>query len=330
MTRDNAYIFASSNLRAKENTGSAKERLEAFKSAPTAEALCQSAASAFGIKSYASEKDLFEKAMGAAVADLRGVLPDFSLIAPLLYKYDCTNVKLIIKCSIMGIDPEDMLLPCGSISEKVLLASYEKNGWNVLPENMKKAANEATGLYRKTGNAQVIDLTLDKAAFADMSADAEKGGVTLIKNIVSARGDSANILTALRIKKSNADGDIAVSLLERSLVCGGEISADAFASSGEVNSLPDILKKAKNSRIYGAASKVAAGNYKFAEAEKIFDESVLSMTVPVKQMAYGIEVAVRYLLMREAEILNCRVIAAGLSGSIAQDEIGERMRVSYV
>ena len=330
MTRDNAYIFASSNLRAKEGSASAKERLDSFINAPTVEALCQNAATAFGVKSYKSADELFDLAMAEAVRDVREAVPDFAPIAPLLFKYDCTNAKLLVKCSIMGIDPTDMLLSCGSASKENVLLSYNKGIWDFLPDNMKKAASEATELYKKTGEARIIDITLDKAAFADMSAVAEKDDAPLIKKIISARADSANILTALRIKNSNTDGDFAVSLLERSLVPGGKISADAFIANKEIASLDDICKKANESYIFDALKRISKSSFTFAEIEKIFDEVILSMLVSVKFAAYGIDVAVRYLLMREAEVLNCRIIAAGLTGGIASDNIRERVRVSYV
>ena len=46
--------------------------------------------------------------------------------------------------------------------------------------------------------------------------------------------------------------------------------------------------------------------------------------------AFGVEIPFWFLLIREAEIKNCRLIEAGLYAGLKPEEIRERVRVDYV
>lgn len=322
---NNAYIFASANLRAKENTGSAVERLASFSNAHTVEELYRAAANAWNISEAEASAGIFDLAMANAVSDIRSAVPDPSVFAPLLYKYDCTNVKLAIKYRILGESADGHLMECGSIPSEVILKALKNGDWSCLPTHMKNAAEESESLYRKTGEARVIDLTLDRACFKAMKADAEKGGVQLISEIVSLRADGINLLSSMRLRNS---GD--VSLFERVFLPVGNVPYSAFVKNGVLADLPALYQTLNDGKLKNVIKTVCDGNLTIAEIEKLLEDTVLSLLPPIKYMAYGPEVVVRYLLVREAEITNCRIICAGLTNGKDTDSTKERMRSSYV
>ncbi len=324
MNGNNAYIFASSNLRAKERSDTAANRLDSFINAPSAAELYSTAAKVWGLSETAASAELFECAMKTAVEDVRSSVPDFSIFAPLLYKYDCTNVKLAIKYSILGEAPADKLIKCGCISPEFIINALQKNDWSCLPKNMKEAAENAERLYRETGEARIIDITLDRACFGDMTATAEKGGIPLIIKIVSARADIANLLASKRIDPDNT------ALFERIFLPGGSIELSSFIKNGSVCSFSELLFRIPASPIREAIKKAVSESYTLAEIEKIFDEAVLSMIKDAKYITYGPEVVVRYLLVREADIMNCRIALAAMNSGINAEQIRERMRTAYV
>lgn len=321
---NNAYIFASSNLRAKENTGSASERLTAFSNAHTSEELYRAAANAWNISETEADAGIFDLAMANAVSDIKSAVPDPSVFAPLLYKYDCTNVKLAVKYRILGESAEGHLMECGSIPSEVILKAVKNGVWSCLPPHMKKAAEEAEEFYRKTGEARMIDLTFDRACFEDMKADAENSGVPLISEIVSMRADGTNLLSFMRLQKS---GD--VSLFERVFLPAGTVPYSTFVKNGVLSDLPSIVH-ATDGKFKKTVKAVSDGNLTIAETEKLLEEAVLSLLPPIKYIAYGPEVVVRYLLVREAEVTNCRILCASLCGGADADRLKERMRSSYV
>ncbi len=325
LTRNNAYIFASSNLRAKEKAGSSAEILSAITNAGSSDALLRAAAKAWDISENAPSEKLLHKAMADAVEDVKSVVPDFSVFAPLLYKYDCTNVKLAIKYRIVGESPTGMLLDCGSIPAEVILKSQRDGNWSPLPPNMKRAAEEAEALYRKTGEARIIDITLDCACFLDMKADAEKGGIPLISSIASLRADTVNVLSLFRLREI---GD--TSLFKRLFLPTGNIPLEAFIKNGEFADVQSFLLNIGDSPLKTALRAASDKISSIAEIERDLDEVILSLLPPVKYTAYGPEVVVRYLLVREAEVMNCRIMLAAFNSGADSEKIRERMRRSYV
>ena len=330
MTKNNDYVFASSLLRAKEKAGSPAVRLESFINSPSLDALWQNAANSFGINSAEKGEALLEFAMADAVTSIKEAVPDFSVFAPLLYKYDCTNVKLCIKAHIMGISPEGMLFSCGSVPANEVISSYEKKELGFLPSSMRVAAKNAVELYRKSGETRLVDLTLDKACFEDICRDTADAP-DCIKKVVSMKADIANVLTAMRIKSSGMDTDASISLIERALVSGGEIDLCAFYSRDGIKNIEEITEAAKSTMLYNALKKITrSGNLSQLSIEKELSDAVLSEIAPVKYVSFGPEVVVHYLLVREAEILNIRIIAAALAGHISSEDIRERVSRAYV
>lgn len=331
MIKDREYMFASSFLKASDGAGTPAERLARFSEVSDGAALRALVREVYRLpQKDGVAADAYDAAVCDAVENIKSAVPDFSVFCPLLYKYDCTNIKTALKCTIRGTSPEGLLFCCGTVEPKKIVAAAESSSFAGLPAHMNKAAGEALEQYRKTGEARVIDLLLDAACFADMKEGAEAGGVELIKKTVTLRADGVNLLTMLRIGAQGLPAEVASALMKRAFVPGGDIPLSAFltgdagCADGET-----VAAKVPAGSVSAKAVRRAVKEKSFAEAEKIFDDSVLSLADGYRFKPFGPEVAVRYLLIREAEMTNCRIIEAGIKGGRA-DEMRERLRRAYV
>ncbi len=328
MLGERDYVFASSFLRAADGRGTPRERLARFGEASSKESLRAAVAEAYGI---AGGADIYERVLGDAAEKMRGALPDFSVMYPLLFKYDCNNIKTAIKCAVKNTDPDGLMFSFGAISPDTVISCAKKSSFSALPDyasSMRRAAQEAMHLYRKTGEARAIDLMLDAACFKDMKKAADEGGVELIKNIVTLRADGTNIMTCLRIAAAGLQPATAVSLTERAFVSGGDIPLSAFLTAdGGTADAESAAKKAPYGSVSADAARRAAKADGFAAAEKVIDEAVLALADKFRFKPFGAEVAVRFFLIREAEMTNCRIIEAAMSGD---GSVKERMRKAYV
>ena len=61
-----------------------------------------------------------------------------------------------------------------------------------------------------------------------------------------------------------------------------------------------------------------------------FDNYTYRLFADLRFQAFGVEIPFWFLLIREAEIKNCRLIEAGLYAGLKPEEIRERVRVDYV
>ena len=73
---------------------------------------------------------------------------------------------------------------------------------------------------------------------------------------------------------------------------------------------------------------LAQGNA--ARPEKEFDSAVYRLVNRERYVPFGVHVPAVFLLNREAELKNCRIIAAGLEAGLSGAALRERIRVDYV
>ena len=329
MLSDRDYVFASSFLRAADAPGTPAERLARFSEASSKDALRAEVAEAYRITS--SGADVYERVIFDAVEKMRSSLPDFKVVYPLLFKYDCTNIKTAIKCAVKNIPSDSLMFSVGTVSRELIADSAKKSSFRALPDYvsaMRSAADEALEEYRKTGEVRAIDLMLDAACFEDMRRVADEGGVPLIKNTVTLRADGVNILTCMRIGDSGMLAAARRSLMQRAFVPGGDMPLSAVLSGeGGCADAEAAAKKIPSGSVSALAVKSAAAAHSFADAEKIIDEAVLALSDKFRFKPFGAEVAVRFLLLREAEMTNCRIIEAAMNGD---GDVKERMRKAYV
>lgn len=325
MIPDKEYLFSSSFLRAGEGIGNVSMRMSRMLEASTAEQLCQTVSELFRISVPAEEKMVFDAAFGDAVEKVRSAVPDFSVFYPLLYKYDCTNIKIAIKCTVQNLSYNNFYT-CGTVPARQMQDYLQKDILPDLPPAMAAAAQAARREYSKTGEVRCIDLLLDRACFADMAEKAAADGVLLIGQIVCMRADFANILACLRIRTSGLPMEAARSLLSRAFVPGGQVALSVLL--GEEGGLADIdqIGKRLGDCFVKDAVRRAVSAADLPGIEKIFDEAVLWACQPYRFKPFGPEVIVRYMLIREAELTNGRIIAARFGSGADTDKIRERLR----
>ena len=142
MMSENDYLYASSLVRASEKGGSAGERLETILSSANAEVLKKNAAAIFGTDEGADLETVLEKALLRCIGTLRSAVPDISVFAPLLYKYDCNNIKLALKSSLLGIPSCYMITAAGTVAPETVAKCAETG-------DFAKAMSAASAASRK-------------------------------------------------------------------------------------------------------------------------------------------------------------------------------------
>lgn len=322
---ENDYLYASSLVRASEGGGSAGERLERILSSTNAESLRKNAAEIFGVEEKDTLEAVLESALLRCTNTLRSAVPYLSVFAPLLYKYDCNNIKIALKSALLGINCKNMLSGAGTVDPHTVAKCAETGDFGKIPLKMANAAKNARKAYLETGEARAVDILLDCACFEDMKEAAEKGSVPLISEIVSATADKVNLLIYLRVQRMNMPEDSAKMLISRALVTGGKIPLSAFSKDTEYlkNNLGDCIFKK-------TFAEIDVNALDFTVVERIFDDIILSLVSDVKFIAFGPEVPLRYLAVCEAEIQNCRVMARCLAKGMDKADARERMRCAYV
>lgn len=328
------YLYDSARIRSLEVGLIGRERLEQLLAAKTLPETVQRL-SEMGI---AVEHDpdsgrfLREETLLAilqrAYAQVVSELPDDKALRLWLYPYDCNNIKAAIKGFFRKLDPRPMMFDFGTVDTENAVRMVQSNDFSGLPRAMQQTAAEAMESFSKNRDPQRIDLPLDAACYADMLAAARESGEQFAERLVRAKIDLTNLLTAVRVLRMKS-GELGRLLLRDALIAGGELSEKEliiWCEDGEETLWEKLFYGS-----YGMLSRaIGASDRSLTAIERCIDNAWMELIREAKMIPYGAEVLIGYLLAREYEVKNLRILLAGKELGLPTETVRERMRDSYV
>lgn len=328
------YLFDCARIRAKEVGLVGRDRLEELLSAKTlTETLHRLSEMGVEVVTEAEtqrflREETLLKILRTAYADVTAAVPDDKALRLWLYPYDCNNVKAAIKCFFRELDPRSMMFEFGTLGIDEIVRMVQNGEFSALPPFMRSGASEATSSYAKSRDPQKIDLLMDAACYADMQAAARESGVAFAEKLVRVRIDMTNILTTVRVLRMKS-GELGKLLLRDALLVGSEIDTKdlvGWCEDGE-----ETLWGRLYYSTYGKlAEAVGQTDRTLSAIERCTDDCFMSYVREAKFASYGAEVLIGYLLAREYEVKNLRILLAGRELGLPTETIRERMRNGYV
>ena len=271
------------------------------------------------------EKILSEMLLDSYKAMIK-VSPDENLVHYLEEKYNFHNLKTLVKELIQDADYSSIYIDIGKID----LVKIKRNLKEDLTDNDKylSYAKKALDLYKENKDPQDIDLSLDKDFYEKLLEDSENLDYESLINFTKERIDLTNLKTLLRIKGQGQSVD----LLEKALIDGGNIDKNLFRDSlnADKNSYSNLFFKEK---IYPQVKKSMEENdlnKAMQKLEKVIDNHLMDFAKESKKVSYGPEVIMGYLISREMEIKNLRIILTAKLNSLSREFMEERLRDLYV
>ncbi len=255
-------------------------------------------------------------------------LPDPKELEFLLYPYDYHNLKVILKGEVLGTEVENLLTKNGSLEAGKLKAKVLERDFSDMTDAMRAGLEEALESYSKTRDSQRIDLILDKACYRDMTEAALELGSKFLTEYVELLVDLANVKTFVRIREIGKSEEF----LKEVFLEGGSLDMGTLAELYR----EDYGKVAERLDVYGFHDIISQGasevreKESFALLEKLCDNRKIAYLREGKYMAMGIEPAATFLLVKESEITNLRIILYGIASGISKEITEERLRETYV
>lgn len=259
---------------------------------------------------------------------LKEIAPEPDVFDLFLISNDYHNLKVLLKAEFSGQDDNGLLIESGSIPSGKLKTMIRDRNMSSMPAIMKKAVEECIETYNKTLDPQVIDIILDKAIFKQMKDTSIKSENKFIKDLVTLFIDLANIKVFLRVKALNKSFDF----LQKILIPEGSINIKLFIENLD-NPLDSIIDALQFTSI-GPYLQEGIENFKITgtltKFEKLSDNSIMDYVKKSKYVSLGIEPLVGYLMAKEMEIKNARIVMVGKINNISNEVIKERLREAYV
>lgn len=243
-------------------------------------------------------------------------------------RYLFHNLKTALKARLCGADDTGVYSPISvpEFSAEQLKAALMGEG--ELPGYLKEAADAAEQAYARSKNPQAIDIAVDKAQLSHQLSLAGKIGSELILSFTRRQIDYYNLLSTLRAKSM---GQPAV-MLGAALIEGGQESAEYYLT--QFAKSHSAMAAALFFRPFGKVAQRGIEAYErtgsFAALERLMDNDLLDHARLAKRVAFGPEVIFGYLIAKENELRQIRMVMAAKINRLSTERLRERLRENYV
>lgn len=267
------------------------------------------------------------------------VTPDKNISQYLIEKYNFHNLKLIVKEIIQEEDYSNIYSPMANLDTAYIkreLMTANDSGFD-LPGVGKiedrdiylSYSKKALEAYRETENPAMIDISLDKSYYERELYLAEETEIESLIAYTKEAIDLINIKTLLRIRGQKLEFDH----LKNSLIEGGNLATADVLSMLSAN-VDEIVSKTSslkvNSYLRDSFDRDKSETENLLNLEKAIDDHFMDFAKKAKSMTYGPEVLLGFLIAKEQEIKNLRIIFISKLNSLPKDFTRERLRETYV
>ncbi len=338
---DSAFAFPVARIRVLETKLLDRQRFERMLDAADASEVYRILAETEYAEALAGSEDpnAFERVLGAEFRRVYEYLGKFvnekAVLDSLLLRYDFHNLKVASKQHLLGEEPSgDALFEIGTEPVAGLVqgtASVLEGKPYVMPEMYAEAVREAKAQYDKSLDPQQIDVAIDRRLFEAGTKMARESKSQMLLDLWQAWVDLANFRSSARAAIRERDA----SFLAQVLLPGGTVDQKAFMDiyKPSLDALDDVIALGNRTRYRNVVS-AGLGSFKstrsFTLFEKLSDNFTLSLLDPSKRISLGLEPVIAYLLAKENEIRNLRIILTGKINRLPAEAIRERLRDVYV
>lgn len=239
-----------------------------------------------------------------------------------LLSTDFHNLKAAIKESYVQKEVPNVYIEGGTIPIATLRKAAAENEYAALPLIMMRAAEEAREVLFHTGDSQLCDVIIDRAALQSIYQAGKETKNKLLSDYAELKVAAANINIAVRACKTNKDVDF----LQRAFCECESISAQRLAAAAR-NGLDSIYEYLESTSY---ADAIEALRESPAAFDRWCDDRMMRLIKPQKYNAFTISPLAAYVLAKENEIKSVRMILSGKLNHLSEEQIRERLRESYV
>jgi V/A-type H+-transporting ATPase subunit C len=256
-----------------------------------------------GIKNFAE----FENMLQIRRSAVRGLFEELIIDKPVVELFrtrcDFANLRLALRRTLterpLGADYSDE----GNVSPQIFGQVFEEENYHLLPDYMAEAAEQAVLAYYQDKDIRWIDYTIDRLQAEYNLKEANRLKSLFLIGLFRIQIDLTNIRTMLRLKFAESEhrdvflkgGFIELERLEKALDVGYESQGQLFFV------LP-------YHRVVETGANYLMSDKSFLKVEQQCDEFMTGFLKSTIQITAGPQPIIAYLLMKENEIRNVRLI----------------------
>lgn len=316
--------YAIARVKTREGRLLSTDRLERMVDAPSAdEALRLLSETGYGAQTMGDYEKMAEWELGQAAEFVESVTPDERVTDLFLMRGDYQNMKAAFKMRVLGVSAPEALTRVSKFPASDMVEIVGQQNYYLLPEHMRKAAEQAEILLSAGMNPRRLDMLLDSAWLSWAAGQSEKAD-SFVRDYFLRMVDFYNASLVLRAPRM---GEGAEFVRDQTLE-GGYVSRELWPALFAQES--DALGRlASIDRQLAQKFDAAQQSGKSWEFEKYRDDTLLSMARGGRDELFTIRPLVGYLLAKEAEARAVRMVMTAKTNRIPREVLRERLRGLY-
>lgn len=320
---DKQYIYAVARIRSKELSLLGKSDLEQLMNCKSEkECLRLLSDKGWGREGITTSEQLLTAEREKIWELMRELMEDMSVFHTFLYGNDFHNLKAAIKQVYTDAELPNIYIKNGTLMPETIYQSVKEHNFSSLPEHMRQAAEEAYEVQLHTGDSQLCDVILDRAALETIYAKGKASENELLAEYAELKVAAADINIVLRSIKTGKDREF----LTKALVKCDSLDTDALTEASQ-NGMGAVYDYLTTTVYAGAVSAIKESSSAF---ERWCDNLIIEHIRPQKYNPMTFSPLAAFLLARENEIKTVRILLSGKRNDISDDVIRERLREMYV
>lgn len=241
-------------------------------------------------------------------------------------KYTYHNLKVLFKQRHAHKDLSHLLIPIGHFSPEVLREAVITGASATLPEAYLNRIVEVRNYLENYHNIHSIDVLLDYYYLEHMMELADALGDALVIDVTKEYIDLHAIIIAIRLLRLGKPvSNLAGMVPDEGFLSNQQIID--WAKDGEEG----LTQAVMNSHYRNVISKHLDGHQQIdaVSLEKVLDNRRMELLQEAKFEAFGPRPLLAYLLAKETEIKNLRVILNGMANDLPAKLIRKNLRDNY-
>ncbi|NLC19292.1 MAG: V-type ATPase subunit [Clostridiales bacterium] len=320
---DNQYLYAVARIRSKELGLLSKSDIEQLMGCKS-EKECMSflADKGWGRTEHESTEQMLAAEREKTWELIGELVEDMSVFNTFLYSNDYHNLKAAIKQIYTDSAQDAIYISHGTIEPAVIVEAIREKEFGSLPDYMRACAQEAYQIMMQTGDSQLCDIIIDRAALDTILQKSKESGNDLLAAYGELKVAAANINIIIRSIKTGKDK----AFMERAIAECASLNKEELINAAleGIDAVYDYLSSTKY------ADAVDAIKESPSAFERWCDNLIIRHISPQKYNPFTLSPLVAYIIARDNEIKTVRIILSGKRNEIPDSKVRERLRDMYV
>lgn len=321
---DKNYVYAVARIRGEETkllTQSFLEQLISAKTAGECMRLLQERGYGSGRREETAE-ELFLAERAKTWALMAELLPELSVLDVFRLAKDYHNLKAAIKESTMQFDYPGIYSREGTIEPERIREAIRGRDYAALPEEMRESAERAHDVFLRTGDGQLCDVIVDRAALMAVGRAGKRSRDAFLSLYAELTVAAADIKMAVRGALTGKER----AFLEEALCPCDTLDLDLLMRAA-LNGTEAIAAYLTGTDYADAVEALKASPAAF---ERWCDNLLIRQIRPQLSNPFGLGPLAAYVLARETEEKSLRILFAAKENGFSEEIIRERVRETYV